>query len=158
MTNSTTISANTTAQSLNHSYFCTLPYFLLNQQIEVVTSSDRKYFNSTIYVDKNYWAKFFSMTKLSVPSKLPVVVDGAQYSIQSGNWVFQYNLTHLLSDNRCSVYTNVTRDAFSLLTITPIFKSSIWLERELSDFTGLNFIGLLDTRRLLLDYFEQKAS
>jgi len=64
----------------------------------------------------------------------------------------------MLSDNRCSVYTNVSRDDFSLLTITSVFKSSVWLERELADFTGLNFIGLLDTRRLLLDYFEQRTS
>lgn len=158
MTDNIISSASSKAYSNDFSYSQILPYFLLSQELEVVVSSDKKYFNSTIFVSKDYWAKFFCMTRLSVPSKLPIVVDGAQYSLTSGSWVLQYNLTHMLSDNRYSVYTNVLRDDFSLLTITSVFKSSVWLERELSDFTNLNFIGLLDTRRLLLDYFEQKTS
>lgn len=135
-----------------------LPYFLLNQHLYVLVSSDRKYFNSTVFVDKNFWAKFFTLGKLTVPTKLPVIVDGIQYNPGSSNWVIQYNLTHLLSDNRCSVYTILSRDDFSLLSTSATYRSSVWLERELSDFTGINFIGLLDTRRLLLDYFEQKMS
>lgn len=135
-----------------------LPYFLLNQQLKVVVSSDKKYFNSTVFVHKDFWGKFFCMAKLVVPSKLPIIVDGLQYSSSTNSWIFQYNLTHLLSDNRYSVFTYVERDDFSLMTTTSVYKSSVWLERELSDFTGVNFIGLLDTRRLLLDYFEQKAN
>jgi len=158
MTEITSSSLGTGARSRGVFYSQMLPYFLLNQQLKVVVSSDKKYFNSTIFVTKDYWGKFFYMAKLSTPSKLPVIVDGIQYSSSTNNWIFQYNLTHLLSDNRCSVFTYVERDDFSLLTTTLVYKSSIWLERELSDFTGVNFIGLVDTRRLLLDYFEQKTN
>lgn len=158
MTEYTSSSLGTGAQSRGVFYSQTLPYFLLNQQLKIVVSSDKKYFNSTIFVTKDFWGKFFCMVKLVTPSKLPIIVDGVQYSLNTNNWIFQYNLTHLLSDNRCSVFTYVEREDFSLVTTTLAYKSSVWLERELSDFTGVNFIGLLDTRRLLLDYFEQKTN
>jgi Ni,Fe-hydrogenase III component G len=41
-------------------------------------------------------------------------------------------------------------------SVSKIIPSSVWLERELSDFSGLSFFGLIDTRRLLLDYLETK--
>jgi NADH:ubiquinone oxidoreductase subunit C len=44
----------------------------------------------------------------------------------------------------------------TLNSISMIFKSAAWLERELSEFSGVVFCGLLDTRRLLLDYTEPK--
>lgn len=158
MSNMSPLSTSNEVQRLNISYSPTLPYFLINQHLKIVVSADKRYFNSTVYVDRNYWARFFCMTKLTVPSKLPIIVDGIQYTTAANTWVLQYNLTHLLSDNRCSAFTYVSRDDFSVLTTTFTFRSSVWLERELSDFTGINFIGLLDTRRLLLDYFEQKTS
>ena len=43
------------------------------------------------------------------------------------------------------------------MSVSPVYASCVWLERELSDFTNINFIGLTDTRRLLLDYFEEKT-
>jgi len=62
----------------------------------------------------------------------------------------------MLSDARSSVVTKLSTKNFSILTTSTIYHSSIWLERELSDFTGIDFKGLTDTRRLLLDYFEDK--
>ena len=70
----------------------------------------------------------------------------------------QFNLTTMLEDERLSLYTTVSQTDFALTTTTTIYPSSVWLERELGDFTGLNFLGLVDTRRLLLDYFEPKMS
>lgn len=61
-----------------------LPYFLLSQSVCVLLSSDKRYFSSTFFVDKSFWAKFFTICKLSVPSKLPVIVDGLQYSGTEG--------------------------------------------------------------------------
>jgi len=44
----------------------------------------------------------------------------------------------------------------TLYFISNIFKSTIWLERELSEFTGLFFIRAVDSRKLLLDYLDVK--
>lgn len=140
--------------SSSHTQF--LPYFLLNQYLVVLVSADSKYFNSVLYVDKNYWAKFFTLAKITLPARLAVIVDGLQYGVTQSDHVVQFNTTQLLNDSRLSVYTNVPRAHYFLATTSYTYKSSIWLERELSDFTGINFTGLLDTRRLLLDYFEPK--
>lgn len=59
-------------------------------------------------------------------------------------------------DSRFSCVTFIDSASFCVPSSSYSFKSTIWLERELSDFTGLNFENLLDTRRLLLDYFEDK--
>lgn len=135
-----------------------LPYFLLNQHLTVIVSKDTKYFNNTLYVDKNYWAKFFTLAKLNVPTQLTAIVDGVQYGSTLSDHIIQFNTTQFLNDTRLSVYTCVPHHDFSLPTTTCVYKSSVWLERELSDFTGLNFWGLIDTRRLLLDYFEPKMT
>lgn len=135
-----------------------LPYFLLSQNVFILSSNDKKYFNNTVYVDRSLWAKFFALNRITTPNKLPVVVDGIQYSSTESTWVVQFNLASLTSDNRLSVYTLLPTTNLALITVSTVYRSVIWLERELSDFTGINFLGLLDTRRLLLDYFEVKTS
>ncbi len=98
------------------------------------------------------------MSKIHVPTKLNILVDGAQFNLNADTWVVQYNLVHMLNDNRLSVYTTIHVGDYSLPSLSTVYKSCIWLERELSDFTNLNFLGLKDTRRLLLDYFEIKSN
>ena len=44
------------------------------------------------------------------------------------------------------------RENVSLNSISEIFQNATWLEREVWDFFGLNFLGQKDLRRLLLDY------
>lgn len=80
MTDFVSSSFGTKVQCRGVFYSQMLPYFLLNQQLKVVVSSDKKYFNSTVFVHKDFWGKFFCMAKLVVPSKLPIIVDGLQYS------------------------------------------------------------------------------
>ena len=39
-----------------------------------------------------------------------------------------------------------------------IYYTEVKGKQEGNNFTNINFVGLTDTRRLLLDYFEEKAS
>ncbi len=133
-----------------------LPYFLLGQTIRSVISTDPKYFTKLFFLDKALWSKFFLLYRMDLPNKLPFVVDGIQFTFGGGSWVIQYNLGTMLLDDRTSVYTAISYENLNLPSIGSIFSSCIWLERELSDFTNITFEGLLDTRRLLLDYFEEK--
>jgi hypothetical protein len=96
------------------------------------------------------------MFKLVVPTNLPYVVDGVQYKAGLTNWLVQFNTNTMMSDNRAAVYTLLPASSLALVSTSKTFASSVWLEREISDFTGINFLGLVDTRRLLLDYFEPK--
>lgn len=135
-----------------------IPYFLLNQHLYILSPNSNNYFNYLYFVDKRCWARFFAVSKIHVPTKLNILVDGAQFSLNADTWVVQYNLVHMLNDNRLSVYTTIHVGDYSLPSLSTVYKSCIWLERELSDFTNLNFLGLKDTRRLLLDYFEIKSN
>lgn len=135
-----------------------LHYFLFAQSLFSVVSGDTKYFTKQVYVNSSFWPRFFLLNKLVVPNTLSIIVDGAQYRLNNLSWVVQFNTTSMLLDNRVNVYTNASLKNFSLLSVSPVYSSCIWLERELSDFTNINFVGLTDTRRLLLDYFEEKAS
>lgn len=109
----------------SESFLNFFPYFLLNQHLSVLTTSNIKYFTQTLYVNKNAWARFFLLTKLSVPSTLMLVVDGAQFSRSFNNFVIQFNLSNVISEDRTSVYTNVFTHNFSLLSVSLIFNSCI---------------------------------
>lgn len=119
-------------------------------------SSNPKHSINTVFVERVFWAKFLLLTKLTLPNKLTYIADGLQFSTAACSWVVQFNTNNMLSDTRVHVVTSLPLDDYTLISSTTLFRSSIWLERELSDFTNIHFTGLLDTRRLLLDYFEEK--
>ena len=150
--------ANNKVSNTQLSFSNSLHYFLLHQSLSCLVSTDAKYFTKNLYLSKSVWVKFFLLNKVAIPNNLSIVVDGAQYSVNNLNWVIQFNLASMLLDNRLSVHTVVSLKDFSLNSLSSVYHSCIWLERELSDFTNISFVGLTDTRRLLLDYFEKKAS
>lgn len=63
----------------------------------------------------------------------------------------------MITSEHCSYSASLTDNHFSVITISTLIKSILWLERELSEFSGLRFLGLADTRRLLSDYFEVRG-
>ncbi len=150
--------ANNQVPNAQLSFSNSLHYFLLHQSLSCLVSTDAKYFTKNLYLSKSFWVKFFLLNKLAIPNNLSIVVDGVQYSANNPSWVIQFNLASMLFDNRLSVHTVISLKDFSLNSVSSVYHSCIWLERELSDFTNISFVGLTDTRRLLLDYFEKKAS
>ncbi len=132
------------------------PFYLLNQTSFCLITNPMHYFTQHYHVSKNLWSKFFILFKLDTPYRLPYVVDGIQFATPGNVWIVQFNLNTMLTDERTTVHTSVKPSSFYIPTSSTAFKSCVWLERELSDFTNINFLGLTDTRRLLLDYFESK--
>lgn len=130
--------------------------FLITQSSYCLINGQTKYFCKTFFIDKNFWFKNFALTKLHSSAPLTYLVDGCQSRATSDFWSLSYNTNNMLSDERNLFLSNVAISSFYTPSISNLFPSAIWLERELSDFTGLNFLGLVDTRRLLLDYFEEK--
>ena len=84
------------------------------------------------------------------------VTDGVQFLSSTGSWVLQFNYSDNLSDVRTQLFTSLNNQLFCVSSVSSIYSSCVWLERELSDFSNINFLGLCDTRKLLLDYFEDK--
>lgn len=129
--------------------------FLMKYVYYCVDVSSKYHFKS-IYTDRFFWFKPFLYSLLQLSNHSFYVIDGIQFKSNSSKLVVQFNSSTMLTSNHLSVFTILPSNFFNLISISSLFKSSTWLERELSEFTGIFFLGLLDTRRLLLDYFESK--
>ena len=131
-------------------------FLLVNTSASVVYSFNSNWVSSTFYIEPHYWAKSALLVRLNLPNKSTYMVDGIQFSLNTTSVNFQYNFSSFAVDSRISFFTTIPLQKLELVSICSIFPSSSWLERELSDFTNIYFLGLLDTRRLLLDYFQDK--
>ena len=97
------------------------------------------------------------MTLLDLPNSITYVVDGLTFVSQPTKLVIQFNLNKMVDDSRLSILTCVVNLSPQINSISTVFPSTVWLERELQEFSGISFLGLSDTRRLLLDYLEHKG-
>jgi len=121
----------------------------------VVFNKSRSYC-TTFYLNKNFWSKFIAYTNLSVPCKLTHITDGIQFISSSDFLTLQFNINSMICDSKIQLISNIQIRNSQMLTVSSLYSSTVWLERELSDFSNINFTGLSDTRRLLLDYLEHK--
>lgn len=93
---------------------------------------------------------------LDLPNNLPYLLDGVQFKVSPNDYLFQYNLNSMSTDSLDIICVKTSLLNFELNSISHIFESASWLERELSEFTGVLFYNSRDSRRLLLDYTEAK--
>lgn len=63
-----------------------------------------------------------------------------------------YNLHSLYSQNRVFVFVNSAYDSVTLDSVSELYSSSNWLEREASELSGITFVGKKDSRNLMLQY------
>ena len=82
-----------------------------------------------------------------------------QQSDKSVNNIVIYNFHSFLYQNRLFLFCNNTKfnifkskNNFPLNSITELFYSANWLEKENSELHGVNFLGKKDLRNLLLPY------
>ena len=130
--------------------------FLLGGSTTCLFKHKSKYINQIYFINKSYWSKTALYQYMVLPSKLTYVVDGLQFFHSDRLLILQYNYSFFLRDIRVSLFTNIAINGYSCVSLSSIFLSTIWLERELSEFSGLFFEGLSDSRRLLIDYFQRK--
>ena len=119
----------------------------------------------TLLSSSNIAAEFISASllqkltlykKLQIPTNLYYLIDAAQYH-NSHETSLYFSFSTLLTDNHELLVISANTNSLQVPSLAKIFNSAVWLERELSDFTGLSFEGLTDTRGLLLDYLGVKT-
>ncbi len=80
-----------------------------------------------------------------------VDVTAVDYPDREARFTVVYNLLSLRHNQRVRVKTAVAEGA-TLGSVTAVFSSAIWLEREVWDLFGVYFSGHPDLRRILTDY------
>ena len=159
-------------------------YILLNLPYTFVNNFTNKIKNVNVFINKDTLFYLSLHLKLASPFYLSQLSDIfayeialPTYNITSGRTVNNtlsketsvvnvYNFHNLQYCDRFFIFTvggrNSTRSLKGLGTsnffsITELFPAANWLEREVSELHGINFIGKQDLRNLLLQYGDSTA-
>ena len=110
--------------------------------------------NLIIYVDKNNLENFLTFLRDDAQLSFKTLVDvfGADMlGIRSPRFEVIYNLLSYKLNNRITVKVAID-DAVEVPTVSKIFSSAGWFEREAFDMYGIVFTNHEDLRRILTDY------
>jgi NADH-quinone oxidoreductase subunit C len=83
--------------------------------------------------------------------KMLVSLCGVDYPDRPSRFEVVYNLLSLTQNNRVRVKLEVAENEF-VPTVTKVFSTAGWFEREAWDMYGIYFDGHSDLRRILTDY------
>lgn len=110
--------------------------------------------NLIIYVDKSSIITFIDFLKTDQNLSFKILLDvfGADFlGVKNPRFEVIYNLLSLKTNNRLTVKVAID-DQISIPTVSTIFSSAGWFEREIFDMYGIIFDGHTDLRRILTDY------
>ena len=110
--------------------------------------------NLIIYVDKNNLENFLTFLRDDAELSFKTLVDlfGADLlQIRSPRFEVIYNLLSYKLNNRITVKVAIN-DGVEVPTVSKIFSSAGWFEREAFDMYGIIFSNHPDLRRILTDY------
>ena len=110
--------------------------------------------NLIIYVDKNNLENFLTFLRDDAELSFKTLIDlfGADMlQIRSPRFEVIYNLLSYKLNNRITVKVAID-DAVEVPTVSKIFSSAGWFEREAFDMYGIIFANHPDLRRILTDY------
>jgi NADH/F420H2 dehydrogenase subunit C len=128
-----------------HSIFDQIPDWVLF----TVTQKDE----TLVYVDKSNLKKIFIFLKDHMGTKCKTVIDvcGADYPYRSDRFEIVYQLLSVDYNQRVSLKV-CTNAQSAIESITDLFCSAGWFEREVWDMYGIHFKNHPDMRRILTDY------
>ena len=110
--------------------------------------------NLIIYVDKNYLENLLTFLKDDAQLSFKTLIDvfGADMlGIRSPRFEVIYNLLSYKLNNRITIKVAID-DGVEVPTVSKIFSSAGWFEREAFDMYGIIFANHPDLRRILTDY------
>jgi NADH-quinone oxidoreductase subunit C len=110
--------------------------------------------NLIIYVDKNYLENLLTFLRDDEQLSFKTLIDvfGADMlGIRSPRFEVIYNLLSYKLNNRITIKVAID-DSVEVPTVSKIFSSAGWFEREAFDMYGIIFANHPDLRRILTDY------
>ena len=110
--------------------------------------------NLIIYVDKNYLENLLTFLRDDQQLSFKTLIDvfGADMlGIRSPRFEVIYNLLSYKLNNRITIKVAID-DGIEVPTVSKIFSSAGWFEREAFDMYGIVFKNHPDLRRILTDY------
>ena len=110
--------------------------------------------NLIIYVDKNYLENLLTFLRDDTQLSFKTLIDvfGADMlGIRSPRFEVIYNLLSYKLNNRITIKVAI-EDGEEVPTVSKIFSSAGWFEREAFDMYGIIFANHPDLRRILTDY------
>jgi NADH/F420H2 dehydrogenase subunit C len=126
---------------------------LLNQLRMIVINRSKENFNIYLnrYEDIDKIAFFF---KKHTMTQYVALTDLFAIDLLNKNLRFNivYCLLSLRYNSRIRLYIYINENSNVIKSLTSIYKSTLWVEREVWDMFGIFFIDHKDLRRILTDY------
>lgn len=106
-----------------------------------------------LYVDKDNLPKILLYLKNHMNSRLKTLIDvcGADYPYRSNRFEVVYQFLSIEFNKRVSIKL-ITNEVSPIESITNMYCSAGWFEREVWDMYGIHFLNHPDLRRILTDY------
>lgn len=111
----------------------------------------RKHLYITTSISYFYNLLFFLKMHYNIWAKLFINLSGLDFLSYNNRFFLSYNLLSYLYGTRYSIYFYVKSDLV-VPSITKLYYSSSWYEREVFDLYGIFFENNFDLRRILTDY------
>lgn len=120
---------------------------------ECVVQSQIAHGEATITVAQNSIVAFFSYLKTDATCRFSTLIDitAVDYPARERRFDVVYHLLSMYQNHRLRVRLEA-REEDVIPSITGVFPSANWFEREVFDMFGLLFSGHPDLRRILTDY------
>lgn len=100
----------------------TLEIFLVGDSVSTYYKDCGQHTTQHYYAEKLFLVKLALYNLISLPNKLPYIVDGIQYTYTSVDLILQYNFNFMINDLRLHVHTQISatnRYCNSLSTVYP---------------------------------------
>lgn len=108
---------------------------------------------AVFYIYPQYIIPFFSFLKDHINTQYKVLIDvtAVDYPSRGVRFEIVYNLLSIQYNSRIRIKTCVD-EVSQLSSVTPLYSSAGWWEREVWDMFGIFFSNHPDLRRILTDY------
>lgn len=137
--------------------YCILLINLLSKSLaKYISNIVYKLKQRTLYIElkhSSYLIPFIEFLKLNDLAHCDQLLDifGSDYLSKRNRFEVGYLLLNLRHNIRIIVFVTLKRESF-LTSVTTLYNSAGWLEREVWDLYGIYFSGHSDLRRILTDY------